>query len=418
MVMNKEQIEKELRGYYRTGCFNIYLRGSFNPVLEKMEKEDLGTFLHEYVHFLQNISTPYGIFEANAHNLQAVETFMEVENLPEIEIPYHPNFSDELQKRILWLKFMNGDPVSESVSCINVDAGKEMMFGIMDCNCRGRKGKNVALRFFDTCGKEHQRMIGALDIKESMAAAYQSLIDPDASHPDIPYDLLRLFCVQNFPTIGKDIKKFICLCYTALFNLQPAYQFIQLCIKAENNPHYTGFELFDEFVNVQKAISGGISLPVHEQFDNILNSYAKSIHGLIRCDMPYIKELLDRARLVDGNVPILNVINTQQPFTVENIKALVSALGIPFMHAENRGWFYPSMNDKGAPDVVHLVGMMMLYDFLTQEKLSLRGICPLSKMCGQFGTYCYDQPWLENDCSFALIGEEIKLKDKLIKVLY
>ena len=39
-------------------------------------------------------------------------------------------------------------------------------------------------------------------------------------------------------------------------------------------------------------------------------------------------------------------------------------------------------------------------------------------MCGQFGTYCYDQPWLENDCSFALIGEEIKLKDKQMKVLY
>lgn len=86
--MEKELLEKALRGYYRTGCFHIYLAGSFDQDLTKMSQSDLGTFLHEYVHFLQNISTPYGIFEAVALNEAAVETFIDIKPKKEIELPY------------------------------------------------------------------------------------------------------------------------------------------------------------------------------------------------------------------------------------------------------------------------------------------------------------------------------------------
>ena len=65
-MIEKELLEKALRGFYRTGCFHIYLAGSFDQDLNQMSQQDLGIFLHEYVHYLQNISTPYGIFEAVA----------------------------------------------------------------------------------------------------------------------------------------------------------------------------------------------------------------------------------------------------------------------------------------------------------------------------------------------------------------
>lgn len=415
-MINKESIERALRGYYCTGCFNIYLNGMFDPNLENMNKTDLGTFLHEYVHFLQNISTPYGIFEANVHNIQAIETFMALNTEDEITIPYHTNYSPELRNRLLWISIMNGEPIKNVTTQIKIDIQKEMMLGLMDWDCRGKKCKNIAIDFYDTQGNEHQRMIGAIDIKESMASAFQSFIDPNVNHPDIPYNLLRMFCIKNYPIVGNDIKKFICLCYTSLFNLEPAYQFIQLCEEAEQNIELSGFDLFENFINSKKALSQGKSLPIHEQFDNLLKAYGQSIQGLTRCDTPYIDEILDRVRLVNGNVPILNVINTNQPFDISNIKTLVSALGIPYMHAENRGWFFPSMNGNGATDVIRLVSLMMLFDFLTQEKTKLRGMCPLIKMCGNSGTYCYDQPWLETGCAFDLMGQEIKLKSKKIKI--
>ena len=109
--MEKEQIEKALRGYYRTGCFHIHLVGSFNQDLTLMSQEDLGTFLHEYVHFLQNISTPYGIFEAASLNEAAVEAFIDIQQKNDIVLPYDAPQSEMLKERRDWLFAMNGEPV-------------------------------------------------------------------------------------------------------------------------------------------------------------------------------------------------------------------------------------------------------------------------------------------------------------------
>lgn len=414
--MNKELLEKELRGYYRTGCFHIYLRGTFDQDLTKMSIEDLGTFLHEYVHFLQNISTPYGIFEAVALNEAMVETFIDILPKKEIELPYDAPQSNMLKRRIDWLNVMDGQPIKDDDNLVEVDEGKEIRFERSERIIRGRTGKLIVLEFYDKSDKMHHRFIGARDIKEAMAAAYQSLIDPNAEHPDIPYNLLRILCKQAFPTVGNDVKKFICLCYSALFSLEPAFHFIELCLKAEDEKDKTGFQFFDEYLNNHNVKVNGKEIPLWAHFNWLLEQYGQSIAGLIRCEMPYINTILKAVKLANGNVPILNVINTDEPFTVNNVSALVKALGIPYMHAQNRGWFFPAMDGEGASDVVKLVGVTWLYQFLIEKEKNKMCICPLAPMCGQFGDYCYDQPWLQTNCSFELMGEEIELKGKKIVV--
>lgn len=412
--MEKETLEKALRGYYRTGCFHIYLAGYFDPDLTKMSRTDLGTFLHEYVHFLQNISTPYGIFEASALNEAVVETFIDIELKNEIELPYEVPQSEMLKGRLKWLQEMDGQCINKHDEYIQVDGNKNIMWGFITQSIAGREGRLVALEFYDKAGKIHHRFIGARDIKEAMAAAYQSLIDTDAKHPDIPYNLLRIFCKKTFPTVGNDVKKFICLCYTALFSLEPAYHFINLCHKAEDEKEKTGFQLFDEYLNDHKVMTIGRWITVCEHFNGMLEQYRNSIKGLIRSETPYINSLLDNVKLENGNVPLLNVINTNNPFSVNNVQELVRALGYPYMHAQNRGWFFPSMDGEGASDVMMLVGDTWLYQFLINKDELKKGVCPLVTMCGQKGTYCYDQPWLERNCVFELLGDEIGLKNKRI----
>ena len=392
----------------------MYLAGCFDPDLIKMSRADLGTFLHEYVHFLQNISTPYGIFKASTYNEAAVETFIDIEPKDEIELPYDAPQSRMLKGRLEWLKIMDGQHINNSDEHIQVDDNKKILWGVTKQSIVGREGRLVALEFYDKAGKTHHRFIGARDIKEAMAVAYQSLIDTDAMHPDIPYNLLRIFCNQTFPTVGNDVKKFICLCYTALFSLEPAYHFISLCHKAEDEKEKTGFQFFDEYLTDHKIMVRGKKMTVWEHFNGMLKQYRQSIEGLIRCEMPYINSLLESVRLENGNVPLLNVINTDIPFSVDNVQALVSACGIPYMHAQNRGWFFPSMDGEGASDVVKLVGDTWLYQFLINRDEMKKCVCPLVTICGQKGTYCYDQPWLERNCTFELLGNEIGLKDKKI----
>ncbi len=415
-MINKETLENDLRGYYRTGCFHIYLRGFFDPDLTKMTKEDIGTFLHEYVHFLQNISTPYGIFEAVALNEAAVETFIDIQPKKEIELPYNAPQSDMLKQRMVWLKVMDGQPIKDEDYNIQVDDTKEILFGRLEKQIGGRYGKLIATEFYDKTGIKHHRFIGARDVKEAMAAAYQSLIDSNAQHPDIPYNLLKLLCVQAFPSVGNDVKKFICLCYTALFSLEPAYHFIDLCFMAEGEQNKSGFQFFDDYLFDHNVRVNGKNMKPWEHFNWLLEQYSRSIAGLIRCEMPYINTILNAVKLENGNVPILNVINTDEPFTVNNVSALVQTLGIPYMHAQDRGWFFPALDGQGASDVVKLVGATWLYRFLIERNKSKMCICPLAPMCGQFGDYCYDQPWLQERCTFELMCNEIGLKNKKIVV--
>ena len=51
------------QGHYEKGTFFIYLNSRFDKNLN-MRNDELGHFLHEYTHFLQNIATPFGIKES------------------------------------------------------------------------------------------------------------------------------------------------------------------------------------------------------------------------------------------------------------------------------------------------------------------------------------------------------------------
>ena len=414
--MEKEQIEKALRGYYRTGCFHIHLVGSFNQDLTLMSQEDLGTFLHEYVHFLQNISTPYGIFEAASLNEAAVETFIDIQQKNDIVLPYDAPQSEMLKERRDWLFAMNGEPVYNQDNFVEVDENEKISMGVQKLTLHERRGHLIVLDFYDKQGTMHRRYIGALDIKESMSTAYQNLIDSQVKHPDIPYNLLRIFCKQSFPSVGNDIKKFICICFTSLFSLEPAYHFIELCYKAEKEKEKSGFNFFNDYMQDHKVKVQGKYITPWEHFNGLLEQYRQSIQGLLRCETPYIDSILNRVKMIDGNVPILNVLNTDEPFTVDNVMSLVQALGIPYMCAQEKGWFYPSFNGKGASDVIKLVGVSWLYQFLVERNPNRMCICPLVLMCGENGQYCYDQPWLEKNCAFELIGDEIELKNKKITV--
>ena len=52
----------ELRGCYSTSFYSIYLNGIYNPDISQMTQKDQGTLLHEYIHFIQNVSTVWGMY--------------------------------------------------------------------------------------------------------------------------------------------------------------------------------------------------------------------------------------------------------------------------------------------------------------------------------------------------------------------
>ena len=416
MTITREQIEKELSGYYRTGCFHIYLKGSFYENLAEMTYEDLSTFVHEYIHYLQNISTPYGIFEANARYLSIIETFTQIQEKKTISLPFRPSFSDEVQERLNWVNIMNGDHIPETGSTDFIDEQFKMSYLFDVYKGKHRKGNRVRVTYKTRTGDIKTRFIGALDIKEGMAVAYQSLLGETKSHPDIPYNLLNILCKQHFPTVYNDTKKFICICYASLYDLSPASLFIDLCLKAQADSTISGFDIFDSLVATSPIWNDNEDMTISGVFNQMVDTFKASIKGFLRVETPYIDTVLDYIKLKDGNVPILNIIHTEDPITVDNIKMLVLAVGTPFIYAQGNGWSFPALGGVAASDIVQMVGITLMSDFLLESSKSKVGICPFVTMCGEFGKYCFDKPWLEDyeKCIFRLIATDHKFENKFI----
>lgn len=59
--VSEKEIVSNLRGAYNTSFFHIYTAGDFNTDLSLISQEDRGTFIHEYIHYWQNIGTLWGL---------------------------------------------------------------------------------------------------------------------------------------------------------------------------------------------------------------------------------------------------------------------------------------------------------------------------------------------------------------------
>ena len=84
---NIEDILQELRGRYYTSFYSIYLNGTYDADLSRMTQENQGTLLHEYIHFLQNISTPWGIRLSSYIYSCMSETLRKLMEQDEVTIP-------------------------------------------------------------------------------------------------------------------------------------------------------------------------------------------------------------------------------------------------------------------------------------------------------------------------------------------
>lgn len=83
--MNYNIFEEKEKGSYTPGFFLMKLSFPFDTNhLSDLSTENLGTFAHEYVHFLQNTSTPYGLWQAMIFYQAISEFFSFVEKISHV----------------------------------------------------------------------------------------------------------------------------------------------------------------------------------------------------------------------------------------------------------------------------------------------------------------------------------------------
>lgn len=401
--------ESEVRGAYKTGCFEIALNCEFNMNLELMKTADLGTFLHEYVHFLQNISTPWGIHAGIVRNNDLCEMVHSMEPLEKIHLPYKFEPSQEQKLRRSWLQCSIGTGHSR----VKIDKTKASRFYYREIDGFPIAMHEVIFSVKNADGADVDIIIGATIIKESMAVLYQSLIDPNSvtEHPDVPYNVIQIWCEKHFPNIAGDTRKLICLCYISLFSLDPGFSLMLLLREANLHPEKSGIEFFDEYKE-EYAISDGKRVKIADFFSYLIEMYKLSLRGTLPCDLDYTSLLLDRVKLENGIVPILNVLYTDN-FGVENMKSLISYLGLPFMHQADGKQFYTLVDGRqhSFQDVVVIAGNAAMYDYFIDPYRNY-GSCPFRILCDRDEPECWDTPWMQKGCIFEVGVESLHLEKK------
>lgn len=421
--------QNNCQGEYKPAFMQIRIQNPFDGDLDKLDTQTLGVLIHEYVHFLQNISTPWGLYDSMVRYSIMAETYAYVESTTSaITLPLKFNFSQELENRIKIVENGTGYCPLADTSRIDFEVNRSQKIHI---HRKKQKvgNRDLAVVELDICYAEGVRktiVLGANIIKESMAALYQMLIDKTATHNryDLPYNLVKILAEQHFPIVASDNVKLIVICYISLFSLSPAEVLINELEYANKHNYLSAIELFEQFVNDSKIKVKEEDISVCSFFDELINRFKQVLSKSIKVEIDYISDVLDKIRPSNGFVPILTIITDYEPLSKERIKTLIKFLGMPYTYTDN-GDFNPPLtsskySDKISSDMLALIGHNALFTYLTNLH-NCGYVCPLHSFCEKQNfdkAECYNEPWNGKECPMTIMGNLIGLKEKEINIKF
>lgn len=414
---------KAMAGAYKPGFMQIKLTHQFQKGFGDFTIEQLGVFFHEYIHYLQNISTPWGLYMSMVQYKTISETYAHIQSADRtIELPLKVT-TPSLERQWTIINIGQGHypfNIDYDQTCQIIDRTKQIKIHRTGETIGEKTYPKISLEITFVDGTVRNIDLGALIINESMAAMYQMMIDPNASHEkyDLPYNLIQIFCEQHYPNIAHDRKKLIAICYTSLFSLSPAQVLLEQLENASENPDVSGLELFNDFVRNAKIYDNrGKQSTVSEFMDGLIDNFKEIISQLLNCELDYIADVLDKVRISKRIVPLISIVYADE-FNPSDIETIIDILGIPFTYNENGEHFLPKSTknpNRDSDDMLALIANSALYNYIAHP--NKYRCCPLRFMCLQskfpvIKEECFDYPWQGKECPITGLCEYIGLKKK------
>ena len=140
------------RGEYKPAFMQIRIQDSYDGNIDELDIPTLGTIVHEYIHFLQNVSTPWGLYDSMVRYNIMAETYAFVENATStITLPLNIDYSQGLKNKMDIVECGTG--YCPGAGCRGAAAGWNRT---STCIARGRngsgyRGKRWQARCMDKC---------------------------------------------------------------------------------------------------------------------------------------------------------------------------------------------------------------------------------------------------------------------------
>lgn len=227
-------IQNATLGFYCPNFFRLHIRTS-NSIddLNQLNDTDFSVFLHEYIHFLQNITTVYGL-----NNIHTSVEYMRYANCKiiadkktQFNIPIIPDEDNSLNVNLncYLSKITYGEVGDDSTTIEYISNYTISNEQIPINNSQIKEIESVCVEFQDNNESKNCFSFGAGCIMESMAYLMETLTCPNyKKSSNLPYETATLLTDFIYPEFAQNKLNILALCDISLFSTNPAVYFVRI----------------------------------------------------------------------------------------------------------------------------------------------------------------------------------------------
>ena len=417
-------------GFYRPSFFKMQVNRSENlEDLNTLSDISSAIYLHEYIHFLQDISTTYGYINIST----VVDYIKHVNQVTQngqsrvFNVPFNPRPTpnDEVYFNLNLKKKYVGSV--DDVISVNV-VGVSTTPSIVTLRNGNVNVDTVVIDYDDANGNRKYHQFGSHCIIESMAYLLENELYPNLipNTLDFPYRSAEKVIEKEYNTLLNDPLNVIALCDISLMSFNPGDFFYSMLLKMESESYIPSTP-----EDIYSFCSSRVSFNYNGATS--LNQLLLSTSNIATCQLcdyftttifednkTWINYTISTAIDIRQNDPyfILDIarngkIQTNSPFI-----NIFTKLGTPMVtNLDDEGTFYSPLqaNHKIYPE--YLWAISQIYSLylkplsanpkVCELKLWCKESCVTNKLADFTDTNCYDSPWLrttyKNLCPFSVM---------------
>ena len=386
---------------YETNHFHMVIDGNFELPIDSMKNDDYGTFIHEYIHYLQHITTLFGVKICAMYNKMFVLYMNYFKKNQTIYLPLKLWEKDEgLANFIQYFKDVRGDKNCD----LNINEVEVDIREIKKAKDT-RTAVNIGVYDFENdkveeCGFK----FGYSCIVESMAHLVQSFINDDTNHANIPYRSVELICENQYKEISKDKKKMISICLCSLMFNNPGASFFEVIEVSKKHRDLNGFELFKKIMRDCSVKYKEKEMPMYRALHNFLDDLKVSTEAAIGTKLDYYAEVIDHCKkeASSGECVLLDILYNGDITDKKYFSEVLSKVyGYPFIEANNTSIMPQKIDHEANTTYVETAALLGLEMIIKRIKSEESTLCSWFKIC-KIGMYdpsidCVVSPECENN---------------------
>lgn len=404
-------IDFETFGFYEPGFLHLRVDTDedifdLNTLFQNPDTRGYSsTFLHEYIHFLQEVTTTSGLFSANHYiNLiKEINSSVRGTEAEEFKVPFDFNNENNILANHQLKQIYRGG--SEKSNYVKYDFYETEFEPVTDRDGRITNVVKYKIFYFDY-DRNQQRSFyfGSTCLKEYVAHAIQNQYFPDTAHPDIPYLIAELIIQKEYPELTNDVGLLIALCDACLMDIHPARTFFNTLerMKSENFIPKKVTDIYDftlQSLSFKGLVASG---SVENVFSEISNQADKQFHNALQSDpfLPnyhWLKHILLKAKeLRLSNPSFMTQLVDKKGDLTEVFFELFRNLGTPyFTNNTGHGGFIPPTNIDQIPNQPYqlLVFREIINIYMGKKTCGLYSFCSLRTDDPIINEKCLSAPW-------------------------